>query len=163
MSHKIEQFDISRKKVDNKTTLTFIESVKKLDALGIGMSLDMMSKLLCVSKSSLYRWEKEQLIFPSREGVSQYRKFKYKDIVRGFTIKFLMSKMGYRKFIGVRLLLEMTNQVITSKDTPLGSINNYRIDRYLMKVLNYDVESIALMRLNNSNRKYKEKSNDCNK
>ena len=54
MSHKIEQFDISRKKVDNKTTLTFIESVKKLDALGIGMSLDMMSKLLCVSKSSLY-------------------------------------------------------------------------------------------------------------
>jgi hypothetical protein len=71
--------------------------------------------------------------------------------------------MGYRKFVGVRLLLEMTNQVITSKDTPLGSINNYRIDRYLMKVLNYDVESIALMRLNNSNRKYKEKSNDCNK
>ena len=149
MSHKIEQFDISRKKVDNKNTLTFIEDIKKLDSLGVGMTLDMMSKLLCVSKSSLYRWEKEELIFPSRENKSNYRKYKYKDIVRGFTIKFLMSEMGYRKFIGVRLLLEMTNQVITSKDTPLGSINNYRIDRYLMKVLNYDVESIALMRLHN--------------
>ena len=157
MSRKIEQFDISRKKVDNKNTLTFIDNIKKLDSLGIGMSLNMMSKLLCVSKSSLYRWEKEQLIFPLKEGTSKRRKFKYKDIVRGFTIKFLMSQMGYRKFIGVRLLLEMTNQVVTSKDEPIGSINNYRIDRYLMKVLNYDVETIALMRLDNRvNRKEKE-------
>ena len=61
-----------------------------------------------------------------------------------------MSELGYRKFIGVRLLLEMTNQVVTSREEPIRSINNYRVDRYLMKVLNYDVETIALNRLNNN-------------
>ena len=150
MTSKIAQFDIKRSKVDNKNTLTFIGDVKKLDSLGIGMTVDMLSKLLCVSKSSLYRWEREQLIFPARVGKSLTRKYKYKDIIRGFTIKILMSELGYRKFIGVRLLLEMTNQVVTSREEPIRSINNYRVDRYLMKVLNYDVETIALNRLNNN-------------
>lgn len=153
MTSKIAQFDIKRNRVDNKNTLTFIGDVKKLDSLGIGMTVDMLSKLLCVSKSSLYRWEKEQLIFPSRVGKSATRKYKYKDIIRGFTIKILMSELGYRKFIGVRLLLEMTNQVVTSREEPIRSINNYRVDRYLMKVLNYDVETIALNRLNNNVKK----------
>ena len=54
------------------------------------------------------------------------------------------------------------NQVITSKDEPLGSINNYRIDRYLMKILNYDVETIATMKLENKINK-KEENNDSSK
>lgn len=162
MNHKIGQFDITRKKVDNKNTLTFMEDIKKLDSFGVGMTLSMLAKLLCVSKSALLRWEKEQLIFPLRIKGSGGRKYRYKDILRGFTIKYLMSELGYRKFIGVRLLLEMTNQVITSKDEPLGSINNYRIDRYLMKILNYDVETIATMKLENKINK-KEENNDSSK
>lgn len=163
MTNKKGQFNIKRKKVDNKTTITFMEDIKKLDSFGVGMTVDMMTKLLCVSRSALYRWEHEELIFPIRVGPhKEYKKYRYKDILRGFTIKYLMSELGFRRFIGVRLLLEMTNQVITSKDEPLGSINNFRIDRYLMKVLNYDVETIALMRMSNSNKKVKkeEKVND---
>lgn len=162
MTKKIGQFDIKRKKVDNKTTLTFVEDLKKLDSLGVGMTIGMMSKLLCVSKSSLYRWEKEQLIFPNRLKSGQ-RKYRYKDIMRGFTIKYLMGELGYRKFIGVRLLLEMTSQVVTSLDEPIGSINNYRIDRYLMKVLNYNVESIALMKPSNRIVNSKEENHDRSK
>ena len=161
MTNRSGQFDIKRKKVDNKTTITFIDDLKKLDSFGVGMTVEMLTKLLCISRSSLYRWEKEELIFPIKEGPFSRRKYRYKDIIRGFTIKYLMSEMGYRKFIGVRLLLEMVNQVITSKDEPQSSINNYRIDKYLMKVLNYNVENIALMKLNNSIKK--EKYHDSSK
>jgi len=153
---KIAQFDISRKKVDDPLTLTFSQDLKRLDSFGIGMTTPMLCELLCVSKSAVERWIREKLIFPTilttKEGIKR-RKFRYKDILRGFTLKCLMSELGFRKFIGVRLLLEMTNQAITSKDEPASTINNERIDKYLMKVLNYSVEDIALMRMNNNNKK----------
>lgn len=161
MPTKSGKFNIKRKKADNKNTLTFVEDIKKLDSFGVGMSSKMLIKLLCISNSALVRWERAELIFPIKVKTNKItrKKYRYKDILRGFTIKYLMSEMGYRKFEGVRLLLEMTNQAITSKDEPLGSINNYRIDKYLMKVLNYDVETTALMRMTNSRKK--EAIDDC--
>lgn len=162
MISKTGQFDIKRKKVRNQRTLTFMDDIKKLDSFGVGMTKEMLAKLLCVSISSLHRWEREQLIFPQRVGKAKARKYRYKDILRAFTIKYLMAEMGYRRFVGVRLLLEMTNQAITSRDEPIGTINNYRIDKYLMKILNYDVETTALTKLENSIKK-KEEIDDCSK
>lgn len=140
------QFDISRKRVDNKNTLYFIGDIEKLDELGIGMTMTNMSKLLRVGKNALRRWEREKLIFPVRSKARRvsFKKYRYKDIMRGFTIKYLRSEMGIETYEGIRLVLELTNQVITSKDEPVGTINNYRIDKFLMKVLNYDVELTAL-------------------
>ena len=66
-----------------------------------------------------------------------------------------------RKFTGVRLLLEMTNLVLAPKDADEAdrSINNLRIDKYLMRILNYDIEAIALARMAN-NKVRKEQPDD---
>ena len=161
--NKKAQFDLKRKQSDVDVTINFSKQLRLLDELGYGMNARGVCELLKISKSCLERWQRQELIFPARfkAGNKLRRRFRHKDVLRAATLKYLMSELGMRKFTGVRLLLEMTNLVLAPKDADEAdrSINNLRIDKYLMRILNYDIEAIALARMAN-NKVRKERPDD---
>lgn len=164
MGIKRGQFDLKRPKCDFEVTQNFHKQMRLMDKFGYGISRKAICHYLNLSKSSIIRWEKEQLIFPckvNKNPNSQVR-YRYKDIMRAFTIKFLMTNFSIRKFEGVRFVLEITNLTITPQRETYKSINNVRIDQFLMRTLNYNLEELINKRNPNSHVK-KEVFNDSTK
>lgn len=155
----IDELDLTRRKSTVGNTDNFTKTIDRLNKIcGISMSGRGLAKLLMVEPHTILRWEKANLIFPKKRKSTQPRIYKEKDILRGLTIKFLMSELGFRKYYGVKLLLSITNRSLNGKHRA-ETIDNIYIDKYLMRVLNYDIEAISKMKLHANSRRYKDGRN----
>lgn len=157
---ELDQLDLERKHNDIANTEVFTKVMQKLNRLYVGISNKGLAKLLLINPKTILKWEEAGLIFPKLKGKSQYRHYALKDILRGLTIKYLMSEMGFRKFAGVKLLLEITNEKLKSEEHNRDTIDNIYVDRYLMRILNYDIENITQMKLHGNSKRYR--NNDSN-
>lgn len=159
--NELDQLDFDRKVNTVGNTDTFTKTLQKINRMCIGMSTRGLAKLLMVNNKTILNWEEAGLIFPKLKGKSRYRFYALKDILRGFTIKYLMSNLGFRKFAGVKLLLEITNAGLEANQHR-ASIDNIFVDRYLIRVLNYDIETIATMKLHGNSKRRNNDSNNEN-
>lgn len=144
--NKYAEFDLQRPRPSSDKTVIFHRQLNMLDRFGYGLSGQAICELMNISKNALRRWEKERLLFPTIiKQANGYRKkkYRYKEVLRCVTIKFLITEYKLKRFKAVRLFLEMANLAIYSAKESPKSINNVRIDQFLMKVLDYDVEEIA--------------------
>lgn len=144
---ELAELNMNRRKNKVGNTATFINLLKRMEAINCCvLSTEGMSRLLLVNNRTVMHWEEVGLIFPRRLGKQRIRGFRLKDILRGLTIKYLMSELGYRKYAGVKLTLELAHKALYAEDRT-DSLDNIRIDQYLMTILNYNIESIATMKL----------------
>lgn len=143
---KIAEFNLKRPKSSHEVTQNFHKQLQLLDSFGYGLSGNAVIELLNISKRTLLRWEEEQLVFPLKVKTTEgyvKKKYRYKDVLRCITIKFLKYDYKLKRFKAIRLFLEMANLAIyTAMESP-KSINNIRIDKFLMRTLNYDIDEIA--------------------
>ena len=140
------QLDFNRKKKDiSSNTLLFAKTFKKVEETKVGLSAQGLARLLIIGEDTPLKWESAGLIFPLRNG--RARHYCLKDILRGLTIEYCMSYLGFRKYIGVRLILELVNQMFKGSEKHSETLDNIEIDKYLMRILNYDIESIAKTRM----------------
>lgn len=147
--------DFSRDMPENELTNIAAKTIQKLSRNYVHFNSNGMAKLLKINKRTLHNWEKANLIFPTVWGLGKkhvFRRYFTPDVLRAITIKYLMSELGYKKFTGVRLLLEMVNKALP-EERQKDTINNIWIDRYLMAVLNYDFDKIAESKLQANSRK----------
>lgn len=157
---ELDQLDFDRKENTIVSTDIFTKTMNKINRwMCSTMSTRGMAKLLMVNPKTILKWEEVGLIFPKIKGKSRYRSFALKDVLRGMTIKYLMSELGFRKFAGVKLLLEITNQGLDEKQVH-DTIDNIYIDRFLIRTMNYDVDAIAKMKLHGNSKRYR--NNDIN-
>ena len=154
--NKFAEFDLQRPRPTSDTTVNFHRQLNLLDGFGYGLSGQAICELMNISKNSLRRWERERLIFPTIiKQANGYRKkkYRYKEVLRCVTIKFLMTDYKITRFKTIRLFLEMANLAIYSAKESPKSINNVRIDQFLMKTLDYDVEAITTREYHKSSKR----------
>lgn len=143
---KKAQFNLQRPRPSFDVTVNFHRQLNLLDKFGYGLSRNAVCELMNVAKGAIGRWEKEELLFPTTvKSIKGYnkKKYRYKDVMRCVTLKFLITEYKIKRFKTLRLFLEMANLALYSAKESPKSINNVRIDQFLMKTLNYNVEDIT--------------------
>lgn len=157
MVEKETKITLVAKKNNFKTNRDFVRLLKRVNKLDIYMQISDVAKLIKVNEKTIRDWEEAQLIFPTRNENNR-RLFKTKDVLRAITIKFLMNAFGIRKLKGVELVLKLGNKIAHESYNEVdieNEIDNILVDQYFMKVLDYDVNAVAVMTVHGNNKRYK--------